>query len=133
MAAPEPLPTLIGDVAFSVPSQAFEGALDATMTTSIVGAEIRFTTDGELPTSRSMLYAGTALPISDTTQLRAQAFVGGVATGNVSTALYLGFQYEGSRNVNDWYPKLTDDPAFMTLVTARWHELRTAWIDAQYR
>jgi hypothetical protein len=26
--------------------------------------------------------------------------------------------------VNSWYPKLTSDPAFMALVSARWQELR---------
>jgi hypothetical protein len=31
---------------------------------------------------------------------------------------------DGSRNVNDWYPQLTDDPAFMEQVRARWRELR---------
>ena len=35
-----------------------------------------------------------------------------------------GFQYDGSRNVNDWYPRLTDDPAFMDRVKTRWRELR---------
>jgi hypothetical protein len=98
-AAPEPLPTLIGDVAFSVPSQAFEGALAVSMTTSIAGAELRYTTDGELPTPTAMLYAGTALAIADTTQLRAQAFVGGVATGNVSTALYVARTFDFSSDL----------------------------------
>ena len=35
-----------------------------------------------------------------------------------------GWQYRGSRNVNNWYPKLTSDPAFMARVKARWKELR---------
>jgi hypothetical protein len=98
-AASEPPPTLIGDVAFSVPSQAFEGALAVSMTTTISGAEIRFTTDGELPTAGSMLYAGTALPITGTTQLRAQAFIAGVATGSVSTALYLARTFDLSSDL----------------------------------
>ena len=34
------------------------------------------------------------------------------------------FQYTGSRNLNDWYPQLVDDPAFMDRVRARWRELR---------
>jgi hypothetical protein len=36
-----------------------------------------------------------------------------------------GFQYAGTRNVNNWYPKLVADPAFMTQVKARYKELRT--------
>ena len=35
-----------------------------------------------------------------------------------------GWQFEGTRNINNWYPKLTSDPAFMTLVKARYAELR---------
>lgn len=35
-----------------------------------------------------------------------------------------GFQFKGTRNVNNWYPKLTSDPAFMQRVNARWSELR---------
>jgi hypothetical protein len=35
-----------------------------------------------------------------------------------------GWQYAGTRNVNNWFPKLTADPAFMTLVKARWATLR---------
>jgi hypothetical protein len=34
------------------------------------------------------------------------------------------WQFKGSRNVNDWYPKLTGDPVFMQRVKARWGELR---------
>jgi hypothetical protein len=35
-----------------------------------------------------------------------------------------GWQFEGTRNVNNWYPKLTADPNFMNLVKARWAALR---------
>jgi hypothetical protein len=35
-----------------------------------------------------------------------------------------GWQFEGTRNVNNWYPKLTSDPAFMALVKTRWAALR---------
>jgi hypothetical protein len=35
-----------------------------------------------------------------------------------------GWQFQGTRNVNNWYPKLTSDPAFMERVRARWFELR---------
>jgi hypothetical protein len=35
-----------------------------------------------------------------------------------------GWQFEGTRNVNNWYPKLTSDPAFMTQVKTRWAALR---------
>jgi spore coat protein CotH len=35
-----------------------------------------------------------------------------------------GFQFKGARNVNNWFPKLTADPAFMERVRVRWSELR---------
>jgi len=86
--------TLTGDVAFSVPSQSFKGMLTVGMTTPISGAEIRYTTDGTLPTASSTLYAGTPLAISATTQLRAMPFSGGQAGGLVSTAIYLARTFD---------------------------------------
>ena len=35
-----------------------------------------------------------------------------------------GFQFQGTRNVNNWYPKLASDPAFMNEVKARYQSLR---------
>ncbi|HEX2658490.1 MAG TPA: CotH kinase family protein [Polyangia bacterium] len=86
--------TLMGDVAFSVPSQSFKGTLSVGLSTSISGAEIRYTTDGTLPTSSSKLYGGTALSLTTTTQLRATPFVGGEAGGLVSTALYIARTFD---------------------------------------
>jgi hypothetical protein len=34
------------------------------------------------------------------------------------------WQYQSTRNINNWYPKLTGDPAFMNEVKARYRELR---------
>ncbi len=82
-------PSVMGDVAFTVPSQAFKEPLQIGMSTTIAGAEIRYTTDGTLPTASSTLYAGTPVAISTTTQLRAQAFVAGAPAGSVSTGLYI--------------------------------------------
>jgi hypothetical protein len=87
-------PTLLGNVAFSVPSQAFVGRLDVGLSTAIAGAEIRYTTDGKPPTAASALHAGAPLALSETTQLRAQAFVGGVASGALSTAIYIARTFE---------------------------------------
>jgi hypothetical protein len=85
----KPPPSLIGAVAFSTPSQSFKTSLDVGMTTAVAGAEIRYTTDGTLPSASSTLYAGTPLALTATTQLRAQPFVAGAASGAVSTALYI--------------------------------------------
>ncbi|NYH45312.1 hypothetical protein HNR22_005039 [Micromonospora jinlongensis] len=80
---------LIGDITFSVPSGAFQGEVAVTLSSTVSGAQIRYTTNGQLPTAQSSLYAGSALRFTRTTQLRAQAFVGQTATGAPGTAMYV--------------------------------------------
>ena len=92
--APKPAPTLIGDVAFSVPSQSFKTELGVSLSTVIADAEIRYTTDGTVPTASSTLYPGAALQLTATTQVRAQAFVGGMPAGALSTALYIARTFD---------------------------------------
>jgi hypothetical protein len=87
-ATPETPAAMTGDVAFSVPSGTFEGDLSVGLT-GPAGSEIRYTTDGTLPTSASTLYDGNPIALSGTTQLRAQAFTGTTATGFPSTAIYI--------------------------------------------
>src|SRR5690606_28155386 len=89
----EPPPSLIGDVAFSTPSQSFMGTLPVELTTAIAGAEIRYTVDGTLPTASSPLYAGP-IQLTETTQLRAQPFTEGLPSGAVSTAVYIARTFE---------------------------------------
>jgi hypothetical protein len=90
----EPPPTLIGDVAFSTPSQTFRGSIEVGMATSIAGAEIRYTIDGAPPAATSTSYAGVPISLTETTQLRAQPFVAGVPAGTVSTALYVARSFD---------------------------------------
>jgi hypothetical protein len=97
--APKPAPTLIGDVAFSTPSQSFKTELSVSLSTAIADAEIRYTTDGTVPTASSTLYAGAALPLTATTQVRAQAFVGGMPSGKLSTALYIARTFDLSSDL----------------------------------
>jgi hypothetical protein len=80
---------LTGDITFSVPSGTFQSAVTVGLSTSVAGAQIRYTTNGQLPTASSPAYAGTPLRLTSTTQLRAQAFVGGTATGAPGTAMYV--------------------------------------------
>lgn len=94
-----PPPTLIGDVTFSVPSQTFRGELRVSMSTDVQGAEVRFTTDGTLPTASSQLFEGEPLTLTATTQLRAQPVVAGAATGRPSTALYVARTFEASSDL----------------------------------
>ena len=59
-----------------------------TLASSVAGAEIRYTTDGQAPTASSGVYT-TAVQLTRTAQIRAQAFVNGTATGSPGTALYV--------------------------------------------
>ena len=91
-AAPETLAAqddLTGDISFSVPSGTFQGSVTVALSTTVSGAQIRYTTNGQLPTATSTAYAGSPLQLVNTTQLRAQAFVGGSPSGAPGTALYV--------------------------------------------
>ncbi|WP_437578343.1 CotH kinase family protein [Sorangium sp. So ce887] len=83
------IPSLNGDVAFSTPSQTFRDQIQVEMSTTIAEAEIRYTVDGQRPTAASTLYTGEPVTLTTTTQIRAQAFVGGAASGAVSTGIYI--------------------------------------------
>ncbi|MFE7874240.1 CotH kinase family protein [Micromonospora humida] len=87
--AADPADELTGDIVFSVPSGTFRDDLTVSLRTTVTDAEIRYTTDGALPRADSPRYDGTPVTLVDTTQLRAQAFVDGVATGDPGTALYV--------------------------------------------
>jgi hypothetical protein len=75
-------------VTFSAQSRTFKDAFSVTLSTSISGAVIRYTTDGQNPASSSNLYAG-AINIASTTRLIAAAFVGGTMQGFPSSAVYI--------------------------------------------
>lgn len=90
---------LTGDIIFSVPSGTFQGELLVSLGTDIDGAEIRYTTDGTLPRADAPRYDGTPLRLTGTTQLRAQAFVDGVPSGDPGTALYLARSMDATLDV----------------------------------
>lgn len=93
------IPSLIGDVAFSTPSQTFRDQIQVEMSTTIAGAEIRYTVDGLRPTAASTLYTGAPMTLTSTTQVRAQAFVGGVASGAVSTGIYIARTIDATSDI----------------------------------
>jgi hypothetical protein len=87
---------LLGDVGFTVPSQAFEGQLQV----GLVGeGEIRYTTDGTEPTAASPLWDVASLTLTETTQLRAAVFSGGIVQGRPSAALYILRNFDVSADV----------------------------------
>ena len=90
---------LAGDITYSVPSGTFQGSLSVTLSTAVSGAEIRYTTDGRPPTATSTVYPGRALSLTATTQLRAQAFVNGAATGAPGTALYVARSFDAQHDL----------------------------------
>jgi len=91
LAASDPL---LGSVAFSTPSQSFKGSLSVSLSTALQDTEIRYTTDGSVPTASSSLYSGAPLSLTATTQLRAQTFSAGVAAGTPSTAIFIARTFD---------------------------------------
>lgn len=79
---------LLGDIIFSVPGSTFKNSLSVSLSTKISNAEIRYTTDGSVPTISSTVYKN-ALTLTKTTQVRAQAFVNGAESGKMGTAVYV--------------------------------------------
>jgi hypothetical protein len=89
---------LIGDINFSVPSCTFRGQVSVALSTSINNAQIRYTTDGSVPTNSSAVY-NNALTFTTTTQLRAQAFVNGAANGAMGTAIYIASSLDAQHDI----------------------------------
>jgi hypothetical protein len=87
-------------VGFSVPSCTFEGSLIVTIAGAVNGAELRYTTDGTLPTASSTLYEGAELTLTETTQLRAQQFLAGTPSGFGATALYIRRTFDVSSDIS---------------------------------
>lgn len=84
------------DIEFSTPSQSFRGDLQVEIAANVSNAEIRYTTDGTVPTTSSTAYMGTPLTLTATTQLRAQAFVGGTPSGFSATAIYIARTFDAT-------------------------------------
>ncbi|MDB1089047.1 CotH kinase family protein [Streptomyces sp. ACA25] len=90
---------LTGDITFSVPSGTFQGQMSVSLSTQVNNAEIRYTTNGELPTASSQVYSGSPLQFTTTTQLRAQAFASGQAAGDPGTAVYIAHSFDATHDM----------------------------------
>jgi len=77
-----------GPVSFSIPGRGYTGSLTVTLTTESPGAQIRYTTNGDVPTASSALYTSPLL-ITSSTLLRARSFEPGLAPGAVAEEGYL--------------------------------------------
>jgi hypothetical protein len=89
---------LSGDIIFSAPSCIFKGQVSISLSSKISNAEIRYTTDGSVPTGSSTVYQNP-LSFTTTTQLRARAFVNGAANGAMGTALYIASSIDAKHDL----------------------------------
>ncbi|ADG74470.1 cellulose-binding family II [Cellulomonas flavigena DSM 20109] len=91
MAAPPGTAGAVGEevgVAFSTTGRVFSGSLQIGLSTSVPGAEVRYTTDGTTPTLSSPVASGP-LTLTRSTEVRAQAFVAGAPTGEPTSQRYV--------------------------------------------
>jgi hypothetical protein len=121
--------TFTAPVVFTPPSQTFQGTLQVSLSTMGDG-EIRYTIDGTPPTASSMLYTGTPVSVTATTQVRAQTFMQGVPASVSTTGLYVARSFDMTLDlpivIVDFYgrgkPSTTNrtavDAAFMTFELA---------------
>ena len=77
-----------GPVTASVPGRGFTGSLSVSLSTPSPAAQIRYTTNGDVPTASSSLYT-SLLNIGSSTLLRARSFQAGLAAGAVTEEGYI--------------------------------------------
>lgn len=78
---------IVSDPVFSIPGGLYEGPQSVSITVSEPSAEIRYTTDGTIPTDSSILYTAP-ISINSTTAIRARAFEAGKLPSRILTNTY---------------------------------------------
>jgi hypothetical protein len=78
----------VADPSFSPAAGTYSGAQTVTISSSTSGASIRYTTDGNTPTSSSGTVYSSPITISSTTTLRAIAYKSGMTDSNVTIGAY---------------------------------------------
>ena len=76
-------------VMISQPGRGFSGSLNVSLSTNSAEAEIRYTTNGSIPTETSSIYNGEAINIQSSTLLRARAFEEELTPGPVAEEGYI--------------------------------------------
>ena len=85
----EPVDTPIATPTFDPPGGSFLGFVDVTISCASPDVDIRYTTDGSVPTSCAPLYtAGGAVRLTENTALKARAYKPWVTRGDVASATY---------------------------------------------
>jgi hypothetical protein len=89
------------EVVLSAESGTFQGTMSLELWSSIDGAEIRYTTNGQPATdsASSNLYSGTPIQLTMTTRLRAQAFVDGAPVGGEAAAIYVARSIDATHDL----------------------------------
>lgn len=89
---------------FNTPSGAtFTGSMEVSLYCNQPGAAIRYTLDGSEPTVASLPYHYETFWISDTTTVKAKAFVGGMLPSETVTATYTNVVYTLAEALNATY------------------------------
>lgn len=71
----------------------FEGQISVELSATS-NVQIHYTTDGSVPSATSPSYAGTPLTLTETTQLRAQAFIDGAPAGVGAGAVFVARTFD---------------------------------------
>jgi hypothetical protein len=77
-----------GPVTFSVPGRGFTGSFSVSLSTPSPAAQIRYTTNGNVPTTSSSLYT-SPISVRSSTLMRARSFEAGLAPGVVGEQGYI--------------------------------------------
>ena len=78
-----------GAVTFSVPGRGFTNSLSLELSVASPNADIRYTTNGNVPTASSTRYTGNPISITSSQIIRARAYSNGLAPGPVSEEGYI--------------------------------------------
>lgn len=76
-------------VSFSIPGRGFTGSLSLELSVTSPTAEIRYTTNGNVPTASSTRYTGTPISITSSQIIRARAYETDLAPGPVGEEGYI--------------------------------------------
>ncbi|MGJ8638608.1 MAG: lamin tail domain-containing protein [Opitutaceae bacterium] len=79
----------VADTAFSIDRGFYDAPISVEITCKTVDAEIRYTTDGSIPTAVTGQSYANPISIDETTVLRAAAFKNGYIQSNVDTQTYI--------------------------------------------
>lgn len=77
-----------GPVTFTLPGRGFSGVVNVGLETESPSAQIRYTTNGNVPTANSTLYT-TPIRVSSSTLIRARAFEANLAPGPLAEEGYI--------------------------------------------